>query len=140
MYLLDTNILSEVRKRKPDPNVGSWFEAVPSNALYLSVVTVFEIELGIEKRRQDDPAFAEIFASWLEAVLGLYGERVLPITTNITKRWGRMSARAGNKDLDLAIAATALEHDLIVVTRNVTHFDRTGVPIVNPFEAKARRR
>lgn len=140
MYLLDTNVLSEIRKRRPDSNVTAWFEASLSDDLHLSAITAFEIELGIEKQRRNDAAFAETLTGWLEAVLGLYAERVLPITTGIARRWGRLSAQIGNTNLDLGIAATALEHGLTVVTRNVAHYTPTGVPIVNPFEASARRR
>ncbi len=73
-------------------------------------------------------------------MLRLYGERVLPLTTNIARRWGRLSAHIGNKNLDLALAATALEHGLTMVTRNVAHYERTGVAIVNPFETRPRKR
>ena len=136
MYLLDTNVLSEARKRMPDAGVTAWLTAVASADLYLSAITVFEIELGIEKQRRDNPAFAEELANWLGAVLGLYGERVLQLTTGIARRWGRLAAEAGHRELDLAIAATALEHGLSVVTRNVAHYERTGVAIVNPFETR----
>ena len=140
MYLLDTDILSEVRKRKRDANVVAWIELVAPGDLFLSAVTVFEIERGIEQRRRDDPAFAHDLAEWLDATLRLYGDRVLPLTINIARRWGRLSAQVGNKNLDLAIAATALEHGLTVVSRNVAHFAPTGVATANPFEAKTRRR
>jgi predicted nucleic acid-binding protein len=140
MYIIDTDVLSELRKRKRDPNVIAWFEAIPPTDLFLSTVTVFEIELGIEQQRRDNPAFANDLVVWLEAVLRLYGERVLPLTTNIARRWGRLSAHVGNKNLDLAIAATAAEHGLTVVTRNIALHVPTGVAVVNPFEAKERRR
>jgi predicted nucleic acid-binding protein len=140
MYLLDTDVLSELRKRKRDVNVTSWIEPVASADLFLSTVAVFEIERGIEQRRRDDPAFARDLADWLGTTLRLYGDRVLPLTVNIARRWGRLSVQIGNKNLDLAIAATALEHGLTVVTRNITHYSPTGVGVVNPFEAQARRR
>jgi toxin FitB len=140
MYLVDTDVLSELRKRRSDANVVTWFDPIASTDLFLSTVTVFEIELGIEQRQRDNPAFANGLTAWLAAVLQLYGERVLPLTTNIARRWGRISAQVGNKNLDLALAATALEHGLTVVTRNVAHYERTGVAIVNPFEARPRKR
>lgn len=140
MYLLDTNVLSEARKRRPDANVTAWFETVASDDLYLSAVTIFEIEFGIEKRRRDDPAFADELSRWLATLLGFYGERALPITTGIARRWGRLSVEAGHKELDLAIAATALQHGLTVVTRNVAHYKPAGVRVLNPFEAQRRDR
>lgn len=139
MYLLDTDVLSELRKAKRNPNVLAWIEEIASADLHISVVTVFEIEFGIEQQRRDNPAFAKRLELWLDDTLRLYGERVLPLTTNIAQRWGRLAIKVGNKDLDLALAATALEHGLTVVTRNVAHHGPTGVAVMNPFEARRRR-
>ena len=106
--------------------------------LFLSAVTIFEIERGIEQRRRDEPAFAQDLATWLDTTLRLYGERVLPLTVAVARRWGRLSVQIGNKNLDLAIAATALEHGLAVVTRNVTHYRSTGAGMMNPFESGSK--
>lgn len=140
MYLLDTDVLSELRKRKRDANVVAWIGQVAPEDLFLSTVTVAEIERGIEQRRRDDPVFAQDLAQWLDTTLRLYGERVLPLTTGIARRWGRLAAQVGNKNLDLAIAATALDHGLTVVTRNIAHYAPTGVAVVNPFEQTRRTR
>jgi len=140
MYLLDTDVVSELRKRKCDANVAAWIEPISPTDLYLSTMTVVEITRGIERRTRDDPAFARDLAIWLDTTLRVYGDRVLPLTVNIARRWGRLSAHVGNKNLDLGIAATALEHGLTVATRNVAHYAPTGVPILNPFETKPRRR
>jgi hypothetical protein len=140
LYLLDTDIVSELRKRRPNENVSAWVEPVRPEELFFSLITVVEIERGIERQRYADPAFARDLAGWLDAILRLYGERVLPLTINIARRWGKLSAEIGNTNLDLGIAATALEHGLTVVTRNVAHYERTGVAIVNPFEARPRKR
>jgi predicted nucleic acid-binding protein len=139
MYLLDTDVLSELRKRKHDPNVVAWIGAIDPKDLYLSSVTVVEIELGIERQRKVDPTFARALATWLDMTLRVYGERVLPVTVGIARRWGRLAARIGNRSLDLAIAATALEHGLTVVTRNVSDFLPTEVAVLNPFESRRRR-
>jgi hypothetical protein len=139
MYLLDTDVLSELRKRRRNPNVVHWIGTVAAADLFLSAVTIGEIEFGIEKQREADPRFAADLTRWLEITLGAYGDRVLPLDVNIARRWGRLAARIGNKGLDLAIAATALEHGLTVVTRNIAHFTPTGAATLDPF-ASARPR
>ena len=136
MYLLDTDVLSELRRSRRNRNVVAWFGDVTEADLFLSAVTIGEIELGITRQRVLNPGFAQDLADWLDVTLRAYGERILPLTVGIARRWGRLAAQLGNKQLDLAIAATAFEHGLIVVTRNVSDFEPTGVPILNPFTAK----
>jgi predicted nucleic acid-binding protein len=140
MYLLDTVVLSELRRRKRNPNVVTWLGSVPASDLFLSTVTIAEIELGIERQKTVDPAFAESLAGWLDTVLRAYEDRILPVTIAIARRWGRLAAQIGHTELDLAIAATALEHGLTVVTRNVSDFTPTGVATLNPFEDAAAKR
>ncbi|MDP2809570.1 MAG: type II toxin-antitoxin system VapC family toxin [Rhodocyclaceae bacterium] len=106
---------------------------VPVEHLYLSVVTLGEIERGIEKRRGQDPAFADALAAWQENMARLYADRILPVTPIIARRWGRLSAQLGHDGANLLIAATALAHGLTVVTRNTGHFEPTGAPVINPF-------
>ena len=139
MFLLDTNVVSELRKRKCDPAVAKWFDKVPDSELYLSVITVTEIEKGIERQRTLDPVFAGQLIDWLDRILRTFGDRILPMTINVARRWGKLSAQIGNKELDLAIAATALEHGLTVVTGNVKHFQHTGVTLLDPFHARRRK-
>lgn len=140
MYLLDTVVLSELRKsrRRRNPRVVSWIASVSPLDLFVSTVSIGEIERGIERQRETNPGFAGELAEWLDVVLGAYGDRVLPVTVGIARRWGRLSARIGNKGLDLAIAATALEHGLTVVTRNVSDFAATGAATFDPFVARPR--
>ncbi|HEY4943202.1 MAG TPA: type II toxin-antitoxin system VapC family toxin [Rhizomicrobium sp.] len=134
MYLLDTVFLSEVRKR-PQSRAMSWMRQQNVVDLFLSTITIMEIERGIEQQRRVDPPFAAALETWLRDNLMLFGDRILPITTAIAQRWGRMQIQLRRDDDDIAIAATALEHNLQVVTRNVRHFNKTGVVIINPFEA-----
>jgi predicted nucleic acid-binding protein len=138
-FLLDTDVVSELRKRKCSPAVATWFNKVSDSELHLSVVTITEIEIGIERQRKADPAFAQDLSAWLELTLRAFGDRILPLTVNVARRWGRLAAHIGNKELDLAIAATALEHGLTVVTGNTKHFAQTGVQLVNPFHARNSR-
>jgi predicted nucleic acid-binding protein len=140
MYLLDTNVISELRKRQRDPGVANWVRTIPGSELYLSTITFTEIERGIERQRTANPALAERLTEWLEFTLRAFGERILPLSVNVARRWGRLAAQIGNKDLDLAIAATALEHGLTIVTGNTKHFARTGVPLFDPFHARSPRK
>ena len=139
-YLLDTNVLSEFKRRgEPDPLVRGWLRATDPDALWVSVLSVGEIRKGIErlaagKRRTE-------LEQWLEHDLDQwFEERVLPVTKAIAERWGILSARGLDKgtpvtSIDGLIAATALEHDLTLVTRNVKDFTVSGVPILNPWQA-----
>ena len=133
MFLLDTVIVSELRKKKPDVGVVRWISKQQEDQLHLSVVTLGEIERGIEKRRKVDPAFADALAAWLESLTRLYADRILPVTPGVARRWGRLSAQLGHEGADLLIAATALTYGLTVVTRNTGHFEPTGVSLINPF-------
>jgi predicted nucleic acid-binding protein len=136
MFLLDTVVLSELRKRQEqrNRNVAAWIAKVRSEDFFISVVTIGEIERGIERQREINPSFGDDLAVWLDVILRNYEGRILPVTVAVARRWGRLSNLIGNKGLDLAVAATALEHGLIVATRNVSDFTPTGVSVINPFD------
>jgi predicted nucleic acid-binding protein len=140
MYLVDTDVFSELRRSRRSRHVVGWFGHVNATDLFLSVVTIGEIELGISRQQHVNPVFAQQLADWLDLTLRAYGERILPLTVGIARRWGRLAVQLGNKQLDLAIAATALEHGLTVVTRNVSDFEPTGVPVLNPFDPRPHRK
>ncbi|MCC6946560.1 MAG: type II toxin-antitoxin system VapC family toxin [Bradyrhizobiaceae bacterium] len=140
MFLLDTVVLSELRKRQRNPHVAAWMEQQRSADLFVSVISIGEIERGISLQRAKNPQFAENIAAWLDWVLSIYGERILPFDLQAARRWGELSATVGNESVDLMIAATALEHGLTVVTRNVSDFVASSVAIVNPFEPLRPRR
>jgi predicted nucleic acid-binding protein len=133
MYLLDTMVLSELRKSRRDRRLVNWFQHVRPPDVYLSVVTIGEVEKGIAKQQRLDPDFAQRLAGWLDGVLRYYATRILAIDLRIARRWGRLSDAHGHAGADLLIAATAIEYGLAVVTRNVRYFEGTGVPLINPF-------
>ena len=133
MILLDTVVLSELRKTTPNAGVVSFIEAQATDALFLSVLTVGEIEAGIEKQRKAAPEFAEELNQWLTLLELQFAQCILPVTPAIAKLWGRLCVQTGNKGVDNLIAATALCHNLTVVTRNVKDFAPTGVRVLNPY-------
>lgn len=135
MFLIDTDVLSELRKRERHPGVSHWIDAQRLTDLYLSVITIGEIERGITRQLRRDPVFAAELTLWLDHVVSLYADRVLDIDLSTARRWGRLSGELGHVSSDLLIAATALERGLTVVTRNVRHFEPTGVRVLNPFDA-----
>jgi predicted nucleic acid-binding protein len=142
MFLLDTVVLSELRKplRRRNPNLVYWIQTVSSQDFFVSVLTIGEIERGIERQRQRNPQFAASLAAWVDLVLRTYEGRILPVDIAVARRWGRLSQQIGNKGLDLAIAATGLEHGLTVVTRNVSDFEGTGVSVLDPFSLRTPRK
>jgi predicted nucleic acid-binding protein len=137
MYLVDTDVISEARKGdKANPGVREFLVAASRDAipLYLSVVTIGELRTGVERlRRRGDTAQAKRLALWLRQISGAYAESILPIDEETAHVWGRLRVPNPENPLDKQIAATALIHDLTVVTRNTDHFAPTGVRLHNPF-------
>jgi toxin FitB len=142
VYLIDTNVISELRKKdKAHPGVIAFFlkAASQNESLYLSVVTVGELRRGVEliQRRGDTPQ-AALLEGWLQATLEDFADRVLSFDTDAAQVWGRLRVPDPAHELDKQIAATALVNDLTVVTRNTADFERTGVRLMNPFLEVAR--
>ncbi len=134
MYLLDTNVVSALRRPDRHPAPTAWLKDQRPSDLYMSVVTIAEIERGIARQISQDSTFARELAAWLERTLAGFADRLLGIDVPTARRWSRLSASLSHNDADLLIAATALEHGLTVVTRNLRHFEPTGVPVLNPFQ------
>jgi predicted nucleic acid-binding protein len=134
MYLLDTNIISELRRPKPHGAVLQWYKNIAEEDLFISAVTIGEIQAGIELTRTQDKKKAEILEQWLQSISNLHN--VLPMTGLTFRLWAKlMHSQTNTVREDAMIAATAIEKDLIVVTRNTKDFKRFKLQLLNPFEA-----
>ncbi len=137
MYLLDTNVVSELRKAragKADRNVAAWAAPVPLTQLFVSVVTIHELEVGVLLAERRDPRQGRLLRAWLDGrVVAGFGTRILPVDTAVVRRSARLHVPDPRPFRDALIAATALVHGLTVVTRNASDFAPTGVALVNPW-------
>ena len=133
-YLLDTNVLSELRKGKRcDSNVARWFAQLNEGEILVSVLTIGEIRMGIERIRRRDVKGAAALERWLKALLDHFRDRILPIDCDIAEEWGRMNVPNPLPVIDSLLAATAKKHSLCIATRNTKDIARTGVDCMNPF-------
>jgi predicted nucleic acid-binding protein len=139
MYLLDTTVISELRKANRNTHVVDWIEKLGDEELYLSVITVAEIAKGIARQRRvgtpDAISQADALQTWLEGLLAAHSGRIVPVDIPIATRWGRLCVQHPQYPTDMLLAATALDQYLTVATRNVERFRPTGVDVVNPFAA-----
>jgi len=134
-YLVDTNVVSEVRRPRAERQVMDWWDAVPSSDLFLSVLVVGEIRVGIERLRDRDPRQSAVLEDWLNGLRRDFRDRVIAVDTEIADVWGRMNAAKAGSIIDGLMAATAIVHGLVFVTRNVTHVAHTGVRLLDPWDA-----
>jgi predicted nucleic acid-binding protein len=135
-YLVDTNVISEVRKgSRCDPAVAAWWAKVPATEIFLSVLTIGEIRKGIENLRRRDVRSAIALENWLSRVIRGQDNRIIDVDLDVVEEWGRMSVPNPLPAIDSLIAATAKVHGLTLVTRNVPDMARTGVDALNPWTA-----
>jgi len=134
MYLLDTMVLSELRKKERNTGVIQWLSGKSDGELFISVVSIGEIARGVAQQDKQNSEFAKLLRRWMEKLLLLYGQRILPVDISIARRWGALSVQAHNAGVDILLAATAMEHDLTIVTRNDRHFSQTGANVINPWK------
>lgn len=142
MYVLDTNVVSELRRAKAgkaDPRVVAWVESVPVASLFLSAISVLELELGVLLIERRDASQGALLRAWLEEqVLPAFAGRILAVDTAVARRCAKLHVPDPRSERDALIAATASTHGLTVVTRNVTDFQPTGVETLDPWSFKSR--
>lgn len=135
MWLLDTNVISEVRKPRPHPKLLGWLDQQPRDELFLAAATIGEIQRGVETTRRTNPSKALEIEEWLGEIVAT--SQILPADERVFRRWARlMDRRSSDLIVDALIAATAQVHDLTVATRNVRDFEALGIAVVNPFEGQ----
>ena len=132
-YLLDTNVISETRKTRADKSVIAFLGAADTVALFLSVLTLGELRKGVEAKRRTDLAAADRLGAWVDDIETIFADRVLPVDSATARRWGELSAARSLPVIDTLIAATAIGHDLTLVTRNTRDVELTGVRFVDPW-------
>ena len=133
-FLLDTNVLSELQRAKPNPGVLRWLSGTPSSGRYISALCVGEVRRGIEAKRSRDAVRAAELELWLDGLLSEFHNRVVGVDLAVSERWAEIDPRGHVPAIDCLIAATAAVHGWTVVTRNERDFERTGVALLNPFE------
>jgi hypothetical protein len=133
-YLLDTNVVSEIRKPNRNVGVSAWFDEVDSGDLYLSVLVLGEIRQGIERLRRRDPRQSDVFERWLTVLKEDFDERLLPVSPSVAERWGHLNAAQLLPVVDGLLAATAIEHDLTLVTRDDRTLHESGARLLNLWQ------
>jgi predicted nucleic acid-binding protein len=138
MLILDTNVVSALRRPHRHRHVASWVHAQQEQDLYLSAITIGELERGLALKKRRQPGSATGLEAWVQKTIAWYFDRIIPFGREEARLWGRLSATLGNHGSDIQIAATAIVHGATLATRNVRHFAPTGVPVVDPFDASPR--
>jgi toxin FitB len=133
-FLLDTNVVSEIGKPRPDPKVQAWLASAPEADLYLSVLVAGEIRQGVERLRRRDPARVAPYEAWLSELLRHFADRLVPITADVCEEWGRLNVPDPLPVVDGLMAATAKVRGWTFVTRNVADLARAEVRLLNPFD------
>lgn len=134
-YLLDTNVVSETRKRRAEHRVLTFLSSTSETALHLSVLTLGELRRGCADKRRTDPSAADELTSWVDGLESIYADRILDIDAAIARRWGELTAARSLPVVDALLAATALVNGLTVATRNVRDFAAIDVPLIDPWTA-----
>ena len=135
-YLLDTNVISETRRAQADRGVMAFLSASDAAGLFLSVLTMGELRKGVNVRRRTDPVAADRLVAWVDSIETIFADRILPIDVAVARCWGELPAGRTLPVIDTLIAATAITHDLTLVTRNTRDVESTGVPLIDPWQVR----
>ena len=135
-YLLDTNVILETRKTRADSGVMAFLSAADTGGLFFSVLTLGELRKGVAAKRRTDPVAADQLGAWVDGIETTFADRMLPVDAATARRWGELSAGRSLPVIDTLIAATAISHGLTLVTRNTRDVESTGVPLVDPWQAR----
>lgn len=133
-YLLDTNVISETRRNQANSAVMAFLSAADSAELFISVLTLGELRKGVAAKRRVDPTAADRLGEWVDSIETVFADRVISVDAAIARHWGELSAARTLPVVDTLIAATAIQHDLILVTRNTRDVDPTGVQLLDPWQ------
>ena len=133
-YLLDTSVVCELRKRQPDAHVLAWYGGIASAELFISVLTIGEIRLGIERLRRKDATQADLLEQWLRGLQVTYADHIVDVDTGIADQWGRLNVPDPLPVINSLLAASARTREWTLVTRNTADLARCGIPVVNPFD------
>jgi len=133
-YLLDTNVISEIRKRSPDPQVLAWYDSLTAEATFISALTIGEIRQGIERLRRKDQEQADLLQRWLEGLRISYADHIIPVDAAVAEEWGRMNVPDPLPVLDGLLAATAKTRGLTLVTKNTADLAGSGAALLNPWD------
>lgn len=139
-YLLDTNVVSETRKRQPHAGVVEVLRSIASNRVFISVITLGELRRGVAAKRRSDPVAASAIERWVDELQSRYLDQLLPVDVAVANLWGELTSPGGVPVIDALIAATTIQHDLAVVTRNVHDYGRFEVDLVDPWAKSAPAR
>lgn len=133
-YLLDTNIISELKKKTPDQNVVNWFEGIDTDELYLSCITIGELKSGALKKSKTDIKTGKLLIKWIDDLMADYEEQILNIDLETCEIWGELLNIDSTNAIDGLIAAQCLQSNMVLVTRNIKHFNMFDIKLFNPFE------
>ena len=136
-YLLDTNVISEIRKRAPDPRVLAWYQSLSAAEIFISALSIGEISQGIERLRRKDQEQADLLERWLHGLRRSYADHIVGVDPAAAEEWGRMNVPDPLPVIDGLLAATAKAHGWTLVTRNTVDLARSGAALVNPWEGPA---
>jgi toxin FitB len=138
-YLLDINVVSETRRVRADPSVMAFLSTADASSLFISVLTLGELQRGVVAKRRTDPLAADRLGVWVEGIERMFADRILPVDAATARRWGELSAGRSLPVIDTLIAATALVGDLVLVSRNTRDLQTTGATIIDPWQVDANR-